>query len=54
MVLRDSPVRLAISRMGILSLNAHRRITLKNPISITPITPDTSGQGQGCTWVISQ
>ena len=54
MVFRDNPVRRQISRMGILSLSAHRRITLKNPMSITPITPDTYGQGQGRTWVSSQ
>jgi hypothetical protein len=54
MVLRDSPIRRAISRIGILSLNAHRRITLKNLMSITLISPNTSYQEQGCTWVISQ
>ena len=31
MVFRDSLARREISRMGILSLNAHRRITLENP-----------------------
>lgn len=54
MVLRDSPVRRAISRMGILSRKAQRQMTLKNPMSITPITPDKSRQGQGSTWVNSQ
>ena len=54
MVLRDSPVRRAISRMGILSRKAQRRMTLKNPMSITPITPDELRQGQGSTWVSSQ
>ena len=54
MVLRDSPVRRAISRMDILSRIAQRRMTLKNPMSITPIAPDKSRQGQGSTWVSSQ
>ena len=33
------PVRRAISRIGILSRNAQRRMTLKNPMSITPCLP---------------
>lgn len=53
-VLRDSPVRRTISWMGILSRNAQRRMTLKNPMSITPTTPDKSCQGHASTWVKSQ
>jgi len=40
MVLRDNLVRRAISRISISSRNAQRRITLKNPMSITPYLPD--------------
>ena len=54
MALRDSPVRRAISRMGILSRKAKRRMTLKNPMSINLITPDEFRQGHGSTWVSSQ
>ena len=54
MVLRDRPVRRAISRIGILSRNAQRRITLKNPMSITPCLPDQTRQGSVFTWVNSQ
>ena len=53
-VLRDKPVRRAISRIGISSRNAQRRITLKNPMSITPYLPDQKRQGSGFTWVNSQ
>lgn len=38
-VLRDSPVRRAISRIGIFLRNAQSRITLKSPMSITPKPP---------------
>ena len=54
MVLRDSPMRRAISRIGILSRNAQRRMTLKNPISITPNPPEQKRQGHVFTWVNSQ
>lgn len=54
MVLRDNPVRRAISWIGMLSRNAQRRITLKNPISITPYLPDQIRQGNVFTWVKSQ
>ena len=54
MVLRDSPVRRAISRIGILSRNAQRRMTLKNPMSITPNLPEQKRQGHVFTWVNSQ
>ena len=53
-VFRDTPVRRAISRMGISSRNAHFRKILKNPMSITPDAPNCFAQGQGCTWVNSQ
>jgi hypothetical protein len=42
-----------ISRMGILSGSAHFLITLKNPVSITPIAPNWFKPGQGCTRVNS-
>ena len=54
MVLRDRPVRREISRIGILSRNAQRRITLKNPMSITPYLPDQIRQGNVFTWVNSK
>ena len=54
MVLRDRPVRRDISRIGILSRNAQRRMTLKNPMSITPYLPDRIRQGNVFTWVNSQ
>ena len=54
MVLRDSPVRRAISRIGILSRNAQRLMTLKNPMSITPNPPEQKRQGYVFTWVSSQ
>jgi hypothetical protein len=38
-VLRDRPVRRAISRTVIPSRNHHRRITLNNATSITPLSP---------------
>ena len=54
MVLRDKPVRRAISRIGILSRNAQRLMTLKNPMSITPNLPEQKRQGHVFTWVNSQ
>ena len=54
MVLRDSPVRREISRIGILSRNAQRRMTLKNPMSITPNLPKRNRWGNVFTWVNSQ
>lgn len=36
MVLRDNPVRREISRIGIPSRKAQRRMTLNNAMSITP------------------
>jgi len=46
MVLRDKPVRRAISRIESWSRNAQRRITLNNAMSITPVTPaETAGGG---------
>jgi transposase-like protein len=45
---RGYAIRREISRMGILSLKAHRRIMLKNPMSITPMTPEKSRQGHCC------
>jgi len=53
-VLRDKPVRREISRIGILSRNAQRRMTLKNPMSITPNLPEQKRQGHVFTWVNSQ
>ncbi len=47
MVFRDNPVCRSISRMGICSRWCHRRMTLNNSMSITPITP-TVPSG---TWV---
>ena len=46
--------RREISRIGILSRNAQRRITLKNPMSITPYLPDQIRQCNVFTWVNSQ
>lgn len=53
-VLREMPVRRAISRMGILSRSAHFLITFKNPMSITPYASSWFKPRQGCTWVNSQ
>src|SRR6185503_5531771 len=53
-VLRDSPVRRAISRIGIPSRNAQRRMTLSNAMSITPRPPDPISQGRVQTRVTSQ
>jgi hypothetical protein len=40
--------------IGILSRNAQRRMTLKNPMSITPCLPEQNRQGNVFTWVNSQ
>jgi len=53
-IIQGSPVRRAISRIGILSRNAQRRMTLKNPMSITPNLPEQKRQGHVFTWVNSQ
>ena len=45
-VLRDSPVRRAISRIGIPSRKCQRRITLNNAMSITPLIPRPNSQGE--------
>ncbi|HEY8163346.1 MAG TPA: hypothetical protein VIF34_13935, partial [Methylocystis sp.] len=54
MVFRDKPVRREISRIGICSRNAQRRITLNNAMSITPSAPAEISQGGFKTWVNSQ
>ncbi|MEZ5715896.1 MAG: ABC transporter permease subunit [Paracoccaceae bacterium] len=36
------------------SRNAQRRMTLKNPMSITPYLPEQNRQGNVFTWVNSQ
>lgn len=67
MVLRDSPVRRAILSYrhfitqcplsGFASKplpGSERRMTLKNPISITPNPPEQIRQGSVFTWVNSQ
>jgi hypothetical protein len=54
MVLRDKPVRRAIYLIGILSRNAQRLMTLKNPMSITPNLPNQNRRGNVFTWVNSQ
>ncbi len=52
-VFRESPVRRAISRIESSSRNAHRRITLSNAMSITPLPPLLQ-LGDDRTWVTSQ
>ena len=37
--------------IGILSRNAQRRMTLKNPVSITPNLSEQKRQGSLFTWV---
>jgi hypothetical protein len=37
-----------------LSRKAQRRITLKNPMSITPNLPEQKRQGSVSTWINSQ
>jgi hypothetical protein len=53
-VFRDNPVRRDISRIETRSLNAQRRITLNNAMSITPWTPAEASRGEVQTWVKSQ
>lgn len=54
MVLRDIPVRRAISRRGNFSRKAIRRMMFKSPMCITPMSPVAHGAGGRVTWVNSQ
>jgi hypothetical protein len=53
-VLRDIPVRRAISRRGNFSRNAMRRMMFKSPMCITPMSPVAYRAGGRVTWVNSQ
>ena len=53
MVLRDSPVQRAISRIASFSRNAKRRMMFKSPMWITPLLPAAVPWGK-ITWVKSQ
>jgi len=54
MVLREIPVRRAISRIGSFSRNAIRLMMFKSPLWITPLLPAASCFGGRLTWVNSQ
>ena len=53
-VLRDSPVRRAISRIASFSRSDIRRIKFKSSMLITPLPPAASCLGGRVTWVNSQ
>jgi len=53
MVLRDIPVRRAISRIGSFSRNAIRLMMFKSPMWITPMPPTASCFEGRLTWVTS-
>jgi hypothetical protein len=53
-VLRDRPVRRAISLTGSFSRNAMRRMMFKSPMWITPMSPVAHRVGGRVTWLKSQ
>jgi transposase InsO family protein len=54
MVVRDIPVRRAISRSGNVSRKAIRLMMFKSPMCITPMSSAAHGDGGRVTWVNSQ
>ena len=51
MVLRDMPVRRAISRVDSFSRSAIRRMMFKSPMCITPMSPIAHRAGGKVTWL---